>query len=94
MAQLVLMAAQLVCGLPAAHFVGPVIASCIPVSPINLIMYGAWFFFLKTTKYQWAQKYKGSTKTLLKNALMFYFITALPLYFLLVSIACKAASYA
>lgn len=94
MAQLVLMAAQLVCNLPAAHIVGPVIASVLPFSPLNLLMYGAWFFFLKLTKIAWFQKFKGNTKTLLKSALMFYFLTALPLYAILVSIACRVASYA
>lgn len=94
MAQLALMAAQLVCNLPASGVVGPVIASLIPVSPLNIIIYASWFLFLKVTKYQWAQKFKTNTKTLLKSALMFYFFTALPLYFILVRIACRVADYA
>lgn len=92
MAQVVLMAAQMVCGLPGAHVIGPFIASAIPVSPINLLMYLGWCIFLKKTKYQWAQKYRSSTKTLLKSALMFYFFTAIPLYFVIISIACKGVN--
>ena len=89
MAQLALMAAQLVCNLPASGIVGPVIASAIPLSPLNWALFAAWFFYLKLTKASWAQKFKPNTKTLLKIIAMFYFITAIPIYAVLVWIACQ-----
>ncbi|KAK9826953.1 hypothetical protein WJX74_001533 [Apatococcus lobatus] len=90
MAQLLLAGIQMFCGVPAAPVLGSLLAAAIPVSPINWIVFAAWFLGLKYSKAAWVQRFKGPTKTLLKNTLLFYALTILPLYALIITFACRA----
>jgi len=91
MAQLVLAAVHMVCGLPAAPIIGPLIMAINPINPINIITYIAWLLGLKLTKAAWAKKLAPTWKKAAAWAVLFYFITVLPLYVLLIVGACHAA---
>lgn len=91
MAQLLLMGAQLACGLPGRQILGPVIASIIPVSPLNIICYLAWLIGLKLSPLKWSKKLAPTWRKAAMWAAVFYFCTMLPLYFIILLIVCRAA---
>ncbi|KAK9816079.1 hypothetical protein WJX74_000380 [Apatococcus lobatus] len=91
MATLLLSAVSMFCSIPCAPIFGSILAACIPISPVSWIVYASWFAALKFGKQKWLQRFRGSTKTMLKNTLIFYFATVLPFYAVVLFIACRAA---
>lgn len=91
MAQLFLKVVQLGCGLPLgmAYVVGPVIASLMPVNPLNIIVYLAWLLGLRFSK---SNRFGGTWKNAARWAALFYFALMLPLYLVLLAVTCRAAS--
>lgn len=90
MAQLLLSAVQIFCGVPAAPIVGPLLAACIPVNLINIASFVGWFFGIKYSKAKWLARFKGTTKTMLKWAFLFHLLTVVPIYFLIIMATCHA----
>ncbi len=92
MAQLLLYGVQMVCGLPAAQIIGPVIATILPLSPLNWVIFASSFLYMKYSKATWKNRFVGSRsiKALLKAALVLYCPIAFILYFILIFAVCKA----
>ena len=90
MATLLLNAVQMFCRVPLAPVVGSVLASLIPANLINVATLLGWFLGIKYSKAAWISKYKGSTKTMLKWAALFYFMTVVPLYAVILFFTCRA----
>ena len=90
MAQLLLVGAQFACGLPAAKVVGPVVASMIPVSPLNLVVYCAWLLGLRLGKTQLSRRLGQTWRRAALWALALYFATMIPLYAIILLFVCRA----
>ncbi len=90
MATLLLNAVQMFCGVPLAPVFGSILAACIPVNLVNVAAFAGWFLGIKYSKAAWIQRFKGSTKTMLKWTLLFYALTVLPLYCVILLITCRA----
>ena len=90
MAQLLLAGTQMVCGLPGAKIVGPVVLPLVPFLPLNIVAYVAWLLGLKLSKAKWTQSLAPTWRKAAIYALPFYFATMLPLYAICLLAVCRA----
>ena len=90
MATILLSAVRIFCGVPAAPLVGSVLAALLPISPVTIISFVSWYLAIRFSKAKWIQRFKGSTKTMLKYALMLHLMIMVPIYAILIFFACKA----
>lgn len=91
MAQILLAGVKIACGLPARSIVGPVVASAIPIFPLNIVCYLAWLLGLKLSPAKWTKKLAPTWRQAALWALLFYFCTMLPIYFIIIMVVCRAA---
>lgn len=91
MAQLLLAGFKLVCNLPLAKVIGPPILAMNPINPLNIAVYLAWLLSLKLSKSKWTKSLAPTWRKAALWATLFYFITLIPLYLILLFITCKVA---
>lgn len=69
---------------------GSLLAAAVPLSPISWVTFLGWYLGVRYGRAAWLQRFKGTNKTMLKWALLFYFITLVPLYGIIITFACRA----
>lgn len=90
MAQVLLAGTRMVCGLPGARVVGPVVVPLVPFLPLNALAYVAWLLGLKLSKAKWTRRLAPTWRLAALYALPFYFATMIPLYAVLLLVVCRA----
>ena len=93
MAHLLLTGFKLFCGLPAHQLLGPIVMTINPLSPLNLLAYGAWLLGVRYGKlFQGLSK--GTWKRAAEWAVPFYALTMFIIYLILFSVLCGVATRA